>query len=90
MARYDYRCSACGTVFEVEHGMTEHPAVRCPSCGEPASKVFNASGISFQGSGFYNTHQRGGGSATAATSGAADSGAAETHTCENCPHKAGN
>ena len=52
MARYDYRCTSCGTVFEVEHGMTEHPAITCPCCGNPADKVFSASGIKFEGSGF--------------------------------------
>lgn len=88
MARYDYRCTACGNVFEVEHGMTEHPEIACPGCGAPATKVFNASGITFQGSGFYNTDQRGGSSATEATSGATESSAASGsgHTCENCPH----
>lgn len=90
MARYDYRCTACNTVFEVEHGMTEHPEISCPKCGQPATKVFSASGIKFEGSGFYNTDQRGGGSSTAATSGASDSlsSPSESHSCENCPHKA--
>lgn len=91
MARYDYRCISCGTVFEVEHGMTEHPEVTCPSCGAEAEKVFTASGIKFAGSGFYNTDQRGGGSSTEATSGSSSEGPASTasegHGCENCPHK---
>ncbi|MBE6480709.1 MAG: FmdB family transcriptional regulator [Olsenella sp.] len=62
MARYDYRCPRCETVFEVEHPMSEHPLVTCPSCGAEAERVFSASGISFQGSGFYNTDNRSGGS----------------------------
>ena len=33
MARYDYKCSSCGNVFEVEHPMSETPEVVCPSCG---------------------------------------------------------
>ena len=33
MARYGYRCGSCGKVFEVEHGMTEHPNIVCPECG---------------------------------------------------------
>lgn len=55
MARYDYRCPSCDTIFEVEHPMSEHPLVTCPSCGTEAQRVFSASGVSFQGSGFYNT-----------------------------------
>ena len=90
MARYDYRCTACEKVFEVEHGMTEHPEVTCPDCGAPATKVFNASGIRFEGSGFYNTDQRGGGSVTEATSGSCESGGSEgSSACEGCPHKEG-
>ncbi len=61
MARYDYKCTSCGNVFEVEHPMSETPEVICPSCGAPASKTFSASGIKFDGSGFYNTDQRSGG-----------------------------
>ena len=49
MARYDYKCTSCGNVFEVEHPMSETPEVVCPSCGAPASKTFSASGIKFEG-----------------------------------------
>lgn len=59
MARYDYRCTDCDTIFEVEHPMGEHPEVTCPSCGKPAEQVFNTYGIEFKGSGYYNTDQRG-------------------------------
>lgn len=87
MARYDYRCTACNKVFEVEHGMTEHPDITCPECGAAATKVFNASGIRFEGSGFYNTDQRGGSSSTEATSGTTENtSSSESHSCENCPH----
>ena len=76
MARYDYRCPACGKQFEVEHPMSEHPTVTCPACGTVAQQVFGASSIVFKGSGFYNTDMRGKGatSATSATSGASNSG----------------
>ena len=62
MARYDYKCTSCGLVFEVEHPMGEHPEVTCPDCGADAAQVFSASGIVFKGSGFYNTDQRKSGS----------------------------
>ena len=92
MARYDYRCTSCGSVFEVEHAMTEHPDITCPTCGSAAEKVFSASGIKFVGSGFYNTDQRGGSSSTEATSGSCESSGSSategsSHSCENCPHK---
>ena len=62
MARYDYKCTSCGLVFEFEHPMGEHPKVTCPDCGAEATQVFSASGIVFKGSGFYNTDQRKSGS----------------------------
>lgn len=68
MARYDYRCTVCDKVFEVEHGMLEHPDVKCPDCGSEAMRVFDVSGIVFKGSGFYNTDQRGNKGASPATS----------------------
>lgn len=69
MARYDYRCTNCDTVFEVEHGMLEHPKIVCPNCGSTAvNRVFDVSGIVFKGSGFYNTDQRDKGSSTPSTS----------------------
>lgn len=54
--------------------MSERPNVVCPSCGAPAERVFSASGIHFEGHGFYNTDQR-------KTVTVGDS------SCENCPHK---
>lgn len=58
MARYDYRCSGCGNVFEVEHPMSEHPEISCPRCGNHCDRVFEPSGIAFKGTGFYNTDQK--------------------------------
>ena len=59
MARYDYRCTKCGTTFEVEPPMSAHPKVTCPSCGASAERVFEPYGIKFVGNGYYNTDQRG-------------------------------
>ncbi len=72
MARYDYHCPECGATFEVEHPMSAHPKVSCPSCGHEAERVFDPSGIVFKGSGFYNTDQRNKG------------GAPRSEKCESC------
>ena len=82
MARYDYICTACNHIFEVEHPMSERPEVVCPVCGAPAERHFGSSSIVFKGSGFYNTDQRD----KKGPSSAADMPA--PHSCENCPHKA--
>lgn len=59
MARYEYKCPSCGTEFEVEHPMDERPTVVCPKCGTESHQIFAPSGIVFEGSGFYNTDQKG-------------------------------
>lgn len=65
MPLYDYQCAACSAVFEIEHGMAERPKVKCAMCGSTrTSKLFNAAGVQFKGSGFYLTDSRGKDSAT--------------------------
>ena len=81
MARYDYICTACNHIFEVEHPMSERPEVVCPECGAPAERHFGSSSIVFKGSGFYNTDQRD----KKSSSDAAEMPA--PHSCANCPHK---
>ena len=78
MPRYDYRCTACDSVFEIEHGMREHPDVACPGCGAPATRMLSASGIVFKGSGFYNTDQRGKKGSTEATGGTVERPSSDT------------
>ncbi|MBY4796833.1 FmdB family transcriptional regulator [Collinsella sp. AGMB00827] len=93
MARYDYRCSACGEVFEVEHGMGERPEIHCPVCNAVAQKEFSATGIAFNGSGFYNTDHRDVPQSSAASDsqGGPTTGDAKqlasASACEHCPHK---
>ncbi len=86
MARYNYRCTSCGSVFEVTHGMLEHPEVTCPTCGAPALRVFEPSGIVLKGSGFYNTDQRGKGSSAKAK---ASTPAKSEPAAEKAPKPAG-
>lgn len=62
MPLYDYQCSACGSVFEAEHAMSARPKLKCNACGSTrTSKLFNAAGVQFRGSGFYVTDSRGSG-----------------------------
>jgi putative FmdB family regulatory protein len=87
MARYDYRCSACGDVFEVEHPMGEKPAIVCPQCGAPAERVFDASGITFTGTGFYNTDMRDSGGSGSKGGELAKKGPSTLAKPASCPHK---
>lgn len=56
MPRYDYKCPACGTLFEVLQKMKDPPKAKCPHCGAKAERQLSGGhGIHFKGSGFYET-----------------------------------
>jgi putative FmdB family regulatory protein len=51
---YDYRCSSCGHLVEILHGVHESGPAFCPSCGAEASmrKAIAAPTVHFKGSGW--------------------------------------
>ena len=57
MPTYDYKCGACGHLFEEFQSMKADPLKDCPQCGKPALKRLMAggAGMIFKGSGFYLT-----------------------------------
>jgi putative FmdB family regulatory protein len=60
MPTYDYKCNACGHVFEKFQSITA-PAVRkCPKCGKLKVRrlIGTGAGVIFKGDGFYQTDYR--------------------------------
>jgi putative FmdB family regulatory protein len=55
---YVYRGLETGVIFEVEQRMIEAPLTHHPETGEPVSRMIQATGIVFKGSGFYKTDSR--------------------------------
>lgn len=55
MPKYDYRCDACETVFEVTRPLGDTSLESCPECGGSTKRLFTPVGIVFKGSGFHNT-----------------------------------
>lgn len=57
MPTYSYLCKKCGYEFDLFHGMTESPKVKCASCGSIRCErlMGTGAGIIFKGSGFYET-----------------------------------
>ncbi|MBN2415006.1 zinc ribbon domain-containing protein [bacterium] len=56
MPNYDYKCQACGHVFEEFQAMTDEPLQQCPECGGEVKRLIGAgAGLIFKGSGFYIT-----------------------------------
>ena len=56
MAVYEYACIECDTSVEITRSISEPESVpSCSICGYHMTRVWNAPGIQFKGSGFYKT-----------------------------------
>ena len=56
MPTYSYQCSKCEHVFDVFHGMSEKPRVKCERCAGRCKRLIGTgAGVIFKGSGFYET-----------------------------------
>jgi len=55
MPLYDYKCTKCGYLFEVQQRISEEPLKHCPKCKGEIRRVISPSGIIFKGSGFHVT-----------------------------------
>ena len=58
MPTYSYRCTECGTAFDIHQSFTDDSLTVCPTCGGVLRKVFSPVGVTFSGSGFYRTDSR--------------------------------
>ncbi len=56
MPTYSYECGSCAHVFDVFHGMSVDPKIKCEKCSRKCHRLFGTgAGIIFKGSGFYET-----------------------------------
>ena len=56
MPTYSYECGSCAHVFDVFHGISAEPKIKCESCGKKCKRLLGTgAGIIFKGSGFYET-----------------------------------
>ncbi len=58
MPTYSYRCTECGSAFDIQQSFTDASLTVCPTCGGALRKVFSPIGVSFTGSGFYRNDSR--------------------------------
>ena len=85
MPTYSYKCTECGTAFDIQQAFTDDSLTVCPNCGGKLRKVFSAVGVTFNGSGFYRTDSRGKSSESAGSSGSSDSKSSESKPSESKP-----
>jgi len=92
MPTYSYRCTECGTAFDIQQAFTDDTLTECPTCRGALRKLFNSVGVTFNGSGFYRTDNRAkpaeGGSSSSA-SGSSSSGAAAPASPSPAPAASG-
>lgn len=57
MPTYEYRCNACGYMFEKFQSIMAEPIRECPKCyaREVTRLISGGNGLIFKGSGFYIT-----------------------------------
>jgi putative FmdB family regulatory protein len=56
MPLYEYRCNACGHLFEKIQKFSDPPIDVCPNCGEKnVEKLLSSPAIQFKGTGWYIT-----------------------------------
>lgn len=53
MAKYDFKCSVCGGLQEIEKPMGSDWVPTC--CEQSMSQVYSAVGVKFNAPGFYST-----------------------------------
>ena len=79
MPTYSYRCTECGNAFDIHQAFSDDALTVCEVCGGKLRKLFNTIGVTFNGSGFYRTDSRSGGSGGSdASKGGSSSGAASS------------
>jgi len=53
---YTYQCKDCGHSFDLFHGISAAPRVKCEKCNGKCTRLIGTgAGIIFKGSGFYQT-----------------------------------
>ncbi|UCE42438.1 MAG: zinc ribbon domain-containing protein [Candidatus Aminicenantes bacterium] len=55
MPLYEYKCTKCGSVFEVLQKVNDLPLKKCIHCQGAVKKVLSPPAIQFKGSGWYVT-----------------------------------
>ncbi|MFT4230071.1 MAG: zinc ribbon domain-containing protein [Microbacterium sp.] len=61
MPTYAYACKTCGHRFDAVQSFSEPTLTECPECAGPLRKEYGSIGVTFNGSGFYRTDSRSGG-----------------------------
>ena len=87
MPVYEYECSGCDKVFEVQQRIADDPVTVCPACGGEVRKLISMSSFQLKGGGWHTdgysgpSNGKGASESPAAASPCQGGGGA----CCNCP-----
>jgi putative FmdB family regulatory protein len=84
---YSYRCTECGTAFDVKQSFSDAALTECPNCGGVLRKVFSPVGVTFNGSGFYRTDSRPSGSSGSGSGSSSSASKGESSAPASAPAK---
>lgn len=62
MPVYEYKCSACERIFEMQQKISDPPLKTCSECGGEVKKLVSASAFHLKGGGWYADGYSSGGS----------------------------
>ena len=68
MPTYAYACKQCGHRFDAVQSFADPTLTECPECGGVLRKEYGSIGVTFNGSGFYRTDSRSGGTGDSTSS----------------------
>lgn len=74
MPTYAYACKQCTHRFDAVQSFSDPTLTVCPECGGELRKEYGSIGVTFNGSGFYRTDSRAGGSGGSSASSPASGG----------------
>ena len=77
MPMYEYKCQACGLVFEARQKFSDAPLTDCRECAGTVEKLISQTGFALKGGGWYDQGY-GGKPAACATAG-------KSQGCSGCP-----
>jgi putative FmdB family regulatory protein len=75
---YEYRCTACGHVFEKIQSFSAPDEKECPKCAGAVERLISAPAIQFKGSGFYLTDYGKSGGSSSKSEGKSDGGSSKS------------
>jgi len=85
MPVYEYECSDCRKIFEVQQKMADAPLTECPECDGTVRKLMSRSSFQLKGGGWYADGYASSSSGSGKTAPASPSPCQSGGGCANCP-----